>query len=118
YDSMEECRSGGLIGTLVRAAHGDWRGWHRNGRADRDWLGHRLFHGLDAAVHDCRGHSRPYFWRTALDCAQQTSTSRMTVQTALAWYIVAGVIGGVVSTGVDGHRGLSATAVAWILCLA
>jgi hypothetical protein len=42
----------------------------------------------------------------------------MTVQTALAWYIVAGIAGGVIGLGVDGHRGLLATAVAWVLCLA
>jgi hypothetical protein len=41
----------------------------------------------------------------------------MTIQTALAWYIVAGVIGGMVGIGLEGQRGLSGTAVAWVLCL-
>jgi hypothetical protein len=42
----------------------------------------------------------------------------MTLQTSLALYIAAGIVGLFVGTGLDGSRGMQATAVAWTLCLA
>jgi hypothetical protein len=41
----------------------------------------------------------------------------MTLHTALALYVAAGIVGGLIGVGIGGHHGFLATAVAWILCL-